>query len=229
MSFAQKIAVETSTSTVLQAASLVDHGFESIPIIDMQGAKNLDHYVRQQLAREIRDACIGVGFFYVKNHGIPEERIIGAIDAGKIFFALPKETKLEYDSRKSADFRGYAALLSENHDLENNGDLHEGFNIGPEGSNESGKNEMSGENVWPDAVAPEFKERVLSYYDAAVSFGKTLFPLFAIALDLPEDFFDDKTREAAAIMRILHYPPQTGPHDDRTFGTGAHTERHLKR
>ena len=25
-------------------------------------------------------------------------------------------------------------------------------------------------------------------------------------------------------MRILHYPPQTGPVDDRVIGIGAHTE-----
>ena len=35
------------------------------------------------------------GFFYVKNHGIPEECALGAIDAGKKFFALPEETKLK--------------------------------------------------------------------------------------------------------------------------------------
>jgi isopenicillin N synthase-like dioxygenase len=29
---------------------------------------------------------------------------------------------------------------------------------------------------------------------AAVALGKTLFPLFALALDLSEDFFDDKVR-----------------------------------
>jgi len=57
-----------------------------------------------------------------------------------------------------------------------------------------------------------------------VTFGRQLFPLFALALDLPESWFDDKTREAAAIMRVLHYPPQTGTHDDRIFGIGAHTD-----
>ena len=25
-------------------------------------------------------------------------------------------------------------------------------------------------------------------------------------------------------MRVLHYPPQTGPIDDRVIGIGAHTE-----
>lgn len=31
---------------------------------------------------------------------------------------------------------------------------------------------------------------------AAVELGKKLFPLFALALNLPEDFFDDKVRDS---------------------------------
>ena len=75
--------------------------------------------------------------------------------------------------------------------------------------------------------------------------GQYLFPLFALALDLPEDFFSDKVgcckscavhvvrlrdtasaqiTKPAAIMRMLYYPPQTGVMDDRTIGIGAHTE-----
>jgi hypothetical protein len=34
--------------------------------------------------------------------------------------------------------------------------------------------------------------------------------------------------QAAAIMRLLHYPPQTGPVDDRVLGIGAHTELVLR-
>ena len=33
-----------------------------------------------------------------------------------------------------------------------------------------------------------------------------------------------QTRNSAALMRALHYPPQTGPVDDRLVGIGAHTE-----
>ncbi|KAI5123086.1 hypothetical protein M0805_001442 [Coniferiporia weirii] len=213
-----------TVETVLQAASRADYGFKNIPIIDMKDATSPDTSVRQQLAREVRDACINVGFFYVKNHGIAEERISGAVKAGKKFFAMPEEKKLVYDSRKSVNFKGYTALLSENNDPANRGDLHEGFDIGPESVADLKESAMSGANVWPTADVPEFRENVLGYYNDAVRFGRTLFPLFAIALDLPEDFFEDKTRTAAAIMRVLRYPPQTGPHDDRVLGIGAHTD-----
>ena len=79
---------------------------------------------------------------------------------------------------------------------------------------------------------------------AAVKLGRSLFPLFALALNLPENFFDDKvsplvslhfvffyfkkntcqTVHSAALMKLLHYPPQTGDIDDRIVGIGAHTE-----
>jgi hypothetical protein len=37
---------------------------------------------------------------------------------------------------------------------------------------------------------------------SAVSLGKSLFPLFALALDLPEDFFDDKVRDRGCTLTI---------------------------
>jgi len=85
------------------------------------------------------------------------------------------------------------------------------------------KGPMEGSNVWP-ASLPGFKEPILAFYHLLIDLGKTLFHLFALALHLPEDFFDDKILHPAAIMRLLHYPPQTGTVDDRVIGIGAHTD-----
>jgi len=88
--------------------------------------------------------------------------------------------------------------------------------------------DMYAENVWPDStLLPDFRETVLDYYHHAVRLGKSLFPLFALALDLPENFFEDKITKPAAIMRLLHYPPQnpkTVDESDRIIGIGAHTD-----
>jgi len=83
--------------------------------------------VRRKLADQIRDACLNVGFLYVKNHGIPEELTQDALEASKQFFSLPLETKMELDNRTTPNFKGYSALLSGNNDPENSGDLQEGF------------------------------------------------------------------------------------------------------
>ncbi|KAI0041592.1 Clavaminate synthase-like protein, partial [Auriscalpium vulgare] len=165
----------------------------------------------------------------VKNHGIPESTISAALDAMKAYFSLPEDVKLELDLKKTPNFKGYNAVLSSNNDPANAGDMHEGFEFGWEPIDKARVEErlhdgaMAGGNVWPPDP-PGFREAMLPYYHAAFALGKKLFPLFALALDLPANFFDDKTKNAAAIMRALHYPPQTGTVDDRVIGIGAHTD-----
>ncbi|RDX46574.1 Clavaminate synthase-like protein [Lentinus brumalis] len=218
--------MNASHRPLMLAGFRTDSTFEDIPIINLADARHPDTEVRRALAVEIRNACINVGFFYVKNHGIPEETISSTVEAAKRFFALPSSTKMAMDIHKTPNFKGYTALLGENTNPENRGDLHEGFDIGweePAGSSRTDDGAMTGENVWPDGL-PGFREAVLEYYHTAVRLGQSLFPLFALALDLPENFFDDKTTKPAAIMRLLYYPPQTGPVDDRVQGIGAHTD-----
>ncbi|KAI0629793.1 Clavaminate synthase-like protein [Trametes polyzona] len=213
-------------ATVAEAAE----AFKDIPIIDLKDIDDPSPEAKNRLGDAVRDACINVGFLYVKNHGIPESVIEEALSASKEFFSLPLDDKMELDIRKASNFKGYNPVLSSNNDPLNRGDLHEGFEFGWEELNAHAGDEkrtndgvMAGTNVWPQRL-PGFRESVLKYYHAAVNLGRKMFPLFALALDLPENFFDDKTKNAAALMRVLHYPPQTGPVDDRVIGIGAHTD-----
>ncbi|KAK7464838.1 hypothetical protein VKT23_006044 [Stygiomarasmius scandens] len=214
-----------------------DSTFEEIPIIDLSAAFDTDPVKRRELADLIRDACVNVGFFYVNNHGIPDDIIAAAVEAGKRFFALPHAAKMDLDIHKTDNFKGYTALLGENTDPNGRGDLHEGFDIGWESSSNDSSSSggevtaigaMTGVNVWPpESDLPGFKEPVLAYYHAAVGLGRLLFPLFALALDLSEDFFEDKTTKSAAVMRLLHYPPQNASaieEDGSVIGIGAHTD-----
>ncbi|KAI0770719.1 Clavaminate synthase-like protein [Fomes fomentarius] len=220
--------------SLVQAANDAELGeaFKHIPIIDLKDVESTDPEVRKALGEKVRDVCINVGFLYVKNHGIPEETTNKALAASKDFFSLPLEKKMELDITKAANFKGYNPVLSSNNDPANRGDLHEGFEFGWEeldarATDEKRANDgaMAGANVWPSpSDVLGFRESVLGYYHAAVNLGRKLFPLFALALDLPENYFDDKTKNAAAIMRVLHYPPQMGPVDDRVIGIGAHTD-----
>ncbi|KAF8757919.1 iron ascorbate-dependent oxidoreductase family [Rhizoctonia solani] len=180
---------------------------------------------KAQVASAIREACIHVGFFYVKNHGVDESVIRATVEAAHHFFDLSLEEKMKLDVHKSPNFKGYTPLLGENTNPENRGDLHECFDIGPE-IDVSSNSSMSGSNVWPsEDLMPGFQQAVLN--QEIIGLGLKLFPAFALALNLPEDFFADKVKTAAAIMRILHYPPQTGVVDDRVQGIGAHTELEL--
>ncbi|KAJ7644457.1 hypothetical protein FB45DRAFT_897973 [Roridomyces roridus] len=214
--------ISTPAPGFLLAQQRTESSFEQIPIIDLADAS--DPAKRREIADLIRDACVNVGFFYVKNHPIADSRVNDAIRAGAEFFELPIATKLKCVANTS-HLVARSRILGENADSAGRGDLHEGFDIGWESEREG---PMAGTNIWPsEADVPDFKARLLAYYQAAVQFGLSLFPLFALALDLPDNFFDDKTTTPAAIMRVLHYPPQqptTVDDDGRVIGIGAHTD-----
>ncbi|KIY65023.1 Clavaminate synthase-like protein [Cylindrobasidium torrendii FP15055 ss-10] len=215
--------------SLVAAARSSDTAFSEIPIIDMSLIYTDDSKARLRLAQEVRDACVNVGFFYVKNHGIPAQLVENFLNESKAFFAQPEATKMQIENKKSPAFKGYHPALSSNNDPNNEGDLHEGFEFGYEPMDTQRNTEglqngaMAGANVWPSGF-PAFREAALAYYHASIQFGKALFPLFALALELPPDFFEDKTRNSAALMKMLHYPPQTGTVDDRVIGIGAHTD-----
>ncbi|KAH7096730.1 Clavaminate synthase-like protein [Auriculariales sp. MPI-PUGE-AT-0066] len=219
-------------TSLLEAYEEADSHFDAIPVIDLEHATSPDFEKRRAIADAIRDACLRVGFFYIKNHGIDESLISTCIDSSKQFFDLPLPTKEAMDIRKSPNYKGYTGLLTENTDPEHGaGDMHEAFEWGYEDIDRQSDDvvredgAMKGANVWPsEQDVPGFRLSLLNYYHAAVQLGLSLFPLLALALNQPEDFFADKTLHPAAIMRVLHYPPQTGEMDDRVIGIGAHTD-----
>jgi isopenicillin N synthase-like dioxygenase len=103
----------------------------------------------------------------VKNHTVPQDIISKALFGAKRFFALPLEKKEAIDIHKSDNFKGYTALLGENTNPENRGDLHEGFDLGwesPDGVGRIDDGVMTGKNVWPQPTdLPGFREDVLRY------------------------------------------------------------------
>ncbi|KAG8922330.1 hypothetical protein FRC00_007569 [Tulasnella sp. 408] len=150
--------------------------FDAIPIIDLRGGVLQDPELRASVAKEIRDACINVGFFYVSNHGVDPTLMADVVGQAKRFFDLPSAEKMEFDIHKSDNFKGYTPLLGENTDPENRGDLHEGFDIGweeldPPADNQipntesfSNSSLIQGGNVWPSTeVLPGFREALLKY------------------------------------------------------------------
>ncbi|KAJ7046426.1 hypothetical protein C8F04DRAFT_1064213 [Mycena alexandri] len=206
--------------------------FKAIPIIDLSDISSSDSTARRRLVDEVKHACMEVGFFYVKNHGIPQEVFQRTLAAMRQFFDLPLDAKLEVENTKTPNFKGYSPVLSGNNDPNGAGDLQEGFEFGFEApidrdsaveTSIANDGIMGGANIWPTRL-PEFRAAALEYYHHALNLGRLLFPLFALALDLPEDFFADKTKHSAALMRLLHYPPQFREVDDRVIGIGAHTD-----
>lgn len=81
-------------------------------------------------------------------------------------------------------------------------------------------------HIWSDVGLPEFRPAILSYYQSCLAFSRRLIRIFALALDLPEDFFDPVTRYPGGDCALNFYPGHgKAPISDLDeVGLGAHTD-----
>jgi isopenicillin N synthase-like dioxygenase len=204
------------------AAERVD--FDSIPIVDIGAAISGDADGKRKAAAALREAAANVGFFYIKNHGVPDSVIAKAQDAADRFYALPTEVKKQYDVDKSKRHRGYVPVGGLSADPTTS-DLQEGYEVGLEVPADDpdylAGNALFAPNVWP-AEMPEFQTDIYTYFEEMMTLGRTMYRLFALAVGMPEDYFDDKVRKPCAQLRVMYYP-DTDPKES-AVGIGAHTD-----
>ena len=200
--------------------------FKEVPRIDIGPMFRGNRAGHLQVGNAVCGACSGVGFFYIRNHGVPQETVDELFRRTARFFALPEHVKREIHAGKSRYFRGFSRLDEERHDATTDYyEPHEVIDFGRE--NEVGdppeceSSLLYGPNLWPSDM-PGFREAVEAYYAAMVEVSTALLRAFALALDLPEAYFLDKFDRAAGALRLLHYPPQ--PSDETRLGVGAHTD-----
>jgi isopenicillin N synthase-like dioxygenase len=207
-------------------ASLTD--FDHIPLIDLSGMHGNDPAAKARIAVALRKACTEVGFFYITNHGVPEELVGKVLAQARRLFDCPLDKKMGMHVKKSPHQLGYVASRDENaNPLVGTGDLHEAFDFVIEDMKVDsqlwvGDFRKVG-NQWPDDL-PGFRA-VLSEYALAVKrLARLLFHAFALALELPENYFDALSDTPMALVRVLYYPSQPGPFDETRMGNGAHTD-----
>lgn len=78
------------------------------------------------------------------------------------------------------------------------------------------------QNQWPDNL-PGFREVVEEYMRAMEALGKKLLPLWALALNLPEDFFQPYFKNNYTYYRMAHYPPKPDI-EENEFALGANAD-----
>ncbi|HMB57950.1 MAG TPA: 2-oxoglutarate and iron-dependent oxygenase domain-containing protein [Arenimonas sp.] len=167
------------------------------------------------------------GFCGISGHGIAPALIDGAYEAFKAFFALPEETKRKYHVPGSGGARGYTPFGIETAKDSKYADLKEFYHVGRELPAGSKYADVMSPNLWPEEV-PQFKRYAYELYEALDALGSRVLSALALHIDLPGDFFLDKTNFGNSILRPIHYPPITadnipnvraGAHEDINFIT----------
>jgi len=204
----------------------------SIPIIDIAPYFEGSPTGKQHVAEAVDRACREIGFLVISGHGIEPQTITAMREVSRRYFALPVEEKLRL--RMPTDrYRGYTPMGSEglaaSLDQVAPPDLKESFSIGPVSvpNDEYHKGPQAGpffaDNFWPDQ--PEDMRAVWeTYYLAMEQLATSLMRIFALALGLPEHWFDDKVDRHITNFSVIHYPEPVGDPPSGQLRAGAHTD-----
>jgi len=157
-----------------------------------------------------------------------DQRLIDkVVDEAHSFFRLPLEEKMALHTTKSPNFTGYTQLHGLNAGPEKKGDLFEQFQMGyePVGDQRIPKEKaVDGGSQFPsEKLLPSFKPTLLEYHNAMLQLSFRLLRIFALALELPEDYFDAFTKAPGVKFAVNRYPPQK-ERDPKVLGIGTHTD-----
>jgi len=201
--------------------------FTEIPVIDFSAVHSGDETAKNMLAKEVLHACTDVGFFYIKNHGIAQESIERLLEASHVFFSQDIDEKNKINISNSSFSRGYIPLYGEKNNEHSKGDLKETFDvaidIAPDDADYLSGNPLYGPNQWPENL-PQFKTTLKDYFAEITELCANIYRVFALSLNLPEDYFLGMLNKPLDILRLLRYPPQPVIDDEDQIGTGAHSD-----
>jgi isopenicillin N synthase-like dioxygenase len=206
---------------------------DAIPLIDVAGHLGGDADSRRNAAAQLRWAFENVGFYYLAGHGVSQSLIDRTYEAAARFHAQPTAAKLALKVNEhnigylpiadaaspQAAAQGRKPSQNEAYFLRRERALDDPAVIA--------NRRFHGLNQWPDGL-PGFRETTLEYISTLETLCHRLVPLYALALDLPADFFDACFTEPHMILRMSRYPVIDGedetlaslvPHTDSGFMT----------
>jgi len=200
-------------------AKFVDE--EVIPVIDITPLR--DGSNSGAVARALHAASQGLGFIYIKGHGIPDAVITRARQTAARFFAL--DPSLKERVRVTAKHRGWLGRGGARMQDDAAADLKESFIWGLQDANGACPDDhpLRGANNWPDFM-PEFEADAMAYFDHAHAVAHHLMRGFALGLDLDENFFLRTASQPMSRASFVFYPEQPEALGEGQFGVGPHTD-----
>lgn len=192
-----------------------------IPVVDISRLR--DGSDPGSVARELHAASQGLGFIYIKGHGIPDTSINAARDVAMRFFNTSDAGKSEI--KISSKHRGWLGSGNAKMQDDAKSDLKESFIWGYQ--DEDGKtpedHPLRGANQWPGFL-PEMETAAMTYFRQAHDVAHHLMRGFALGLDLDPEFFLKTASHPLSRASFVYYPEQPETAGADQFGVGPHTD-----
>lgn len=174
-----------------------------VPVIDLSDRDTPEG--RAAIAATIGKACETSGFFTIVGHGVSKDLVDRMYTTTNGFFTAPDEEK-DKSANRGAGVSGLRRL----------GGPYEAFAAHVTGDLSDEERAALGDypatwkaaNIWPSTG---FKTVWDAYIAAMTELSADIMRLFALALDLPEDYFDDKFDNHVSLIIANYYYPATDP------------------
>lgn len=206
-----------------------------IPTLDISEFTTGTDSASLKIAKTVDDACRNIGFLIIEGHGVPGNVVENVSDSAKRFFDLPESIKTQYQESDDIFF-GYKALKHASlayslDDAHAKPDLREQFGTPRPDSGELNDPYFMSEKAreflfevkWPREIEG-FRKAWIDYYDEMVRLGEKIMRIFAVALDMPVDYFDAMIDRHVSNMAVYNYPEQNERPEEGQLRGGAHTD-----
>ncbi len=219
------------SNPALADTNAIANGQLAIPILDVAAYLADEAGALEKLAGELQYALENIGFYYLTGHHIPLSLIKDTFAAAKQFHGQPVEQKLAL--RANEHNVGYMPLNSSvsrasRVEVARKPNLVEAFFL---------KRDMPADhpdvlankryrcmNQWPvEDDVPGFRKTAVAYMAAVEALCMKMLPVYARALDLPADYFDQPFDDPQYTLRLSHYPPSEAGDEDQ-YGLAPHTD-----
>ena len=211
-------------------------GAARIPVIDIGPVLEGGAGAAERAAADLSRACRTVGFYYLRGHGVPRALVDAVFGEARRFHAQPLEDKLGL--RAGADNVGYmpyggsvsrASRIYHGDRPNRNEAFFLKRDLPPGHPDVLAGKRFRPLNRWPEeASLPGFRAAVLEYAAAMEGAALALMPLYARALGLAPDFFDEAFTDPQFTLRLTRYAAHErfgedefslAPHTDSSFMT----------
>ena len=208
---------------------LAETNTEVIPVIDLGPYLAGAPGAVDRTAEELRFALTEIGFYFIINHGVPSEQIQAVFRQAARFHALPLQNKLEVKLDKHnvgyLPMRGDTLRTSTVASV-TKANINEAFFVARDLPGDHpdvlADRRFRSANRWPTGL-PGFREPIVAYCETLEQLVRKLVRLYARALHLPLEYFDQPFNEPQYKLRMTHYPYQPDLADDE-FGIAPHTD-----
>ncbi len=189
---------------------------------------NLDAYFSSgsdqeldRVAQQLKAACEQTGFFSIVGHHVPSDVIANTFSQIRQFHAASDDVKnaiLMDRPDWPVGGMGYLPLKNRKLPARQTGNLNEAIII--KCDDQLGMSD----NQWPaEDALPDFRAQVESYATHLEALGKRLLPIYARALGVSDNYFEEAFVKPLYRLRMTHYPAVQGGDQD-AFGIAPHVD-----